>query len=125
LPLALIFAGIAFTLTLLVRSAVPNVFLSQDRPLNCPGPFDSLRNGSLTNDFTNRPRRECSASSLRDDLHARSLVHNDSFAPATEVTILAAKVVNHAGAIDDCSVVYDDGIGTNSIVETMNVHENK
>jgi hypothetical protein len=123
-PLALpFFRGTCSTLTLTLFDCLPILF--QNRPFDRSGAFDLFRNRGLANNIANRLSSERSASRSGNDVHLWSFVNDDATACAIEITIDAADVVDHPGAIDDRSVIHDDRVGTDGLAEMMNVHKDE
>jgi hypothetical protein len=113
--------GSALSLTLFDRLPI----LFQNRPFDRTGAFDLFRNWGLANNFANRLGCERSAGGSGNHVHLWSFVDDDATACAVEITIDAADVVNHPGAIDDRRVIHDDRVGTDRLAEMMNIHEDE
>ena len=125
MPLALAFFCRAFALTLFGRAAVLHILLFQHRTVDCAGTPDPFRNGRLTNDIANRPGSKRSASGFRNDINFWPLVDDHPLASAIEVAVNTADVIDDACAIDDGGVIDDDDVGTNAIMEMMDIDEDE
>jgi hypothetical protein len=111
----------ALTLTLFDRLPI----LFQNRPIDCASALNTFRNRSLANNLANRRGSKRSAGRSRNNIYLWAFVNDDSTARAINVAIDAPDVVNHPSAIDNRGVIHDDRVGTDGLVEMMNVYEDE